>query len=217
MHTRSLWIRYLWILTGESYDGIYAHANLFASLKYPTSFLAPLPGNGCCSNFEPSWSSYLFIFLSKKYSLSLNLSLPLPSPLLPFPSSYLSAFFISTYTPATHERFSLSIPFDPLGWVSRAILSGPSSAFGYEIHPSLIELVQENSFSRLKLWASLSSYTRGGERFEQLRTSISRIRAFISSIPKIMLKGTSSEQPKSWGTSASCKSYAPDSFMVHSS
>ena len=51
-------------------------------------------------------------------------------------------------------------PSNPLWWVSRAILSGPSSALGYEIHPSLIELVQENTFSRLKLWGCLSSSMR---------------------------------------------------------
>jgi len=93
----------------------------------------------------------------------------------PSSSSYLFAFFISTSTPVTHGRLSSYTPSDPLGWVSRAILSGPSSALGYEIHPSLIELVQENSFSRLKLWASLSSSTRGAKHFEQLRTYVSRI------------------------------------------
>ena len=56
------------------------------SLKYPTSFLAPLAGNGCCSNFEPSWSSYLYL-LKKSY------------PLL---------FLISTLTSATHFIF---VPF----------------------------------------------------------------------------------------------------------
>ena len=143
-------------------------------------------------------NSYLFL-----------LSLPLPWSMPPSSSLYLSAFFVSTSTPVTHGRLSSYIPSDPLGWVSRAILFGPSSALSYEIRPSLIELVQENSFLSLKLRASLSSSTRGGERFEQLRTSISRIRAFIPSIPKILLKGTSPEQPESWGMSASCKSYHP--------
>ena len=55
---------------GESYDGIRALADLFASLKYPTSFLAPLPGNGCCSDFEPSWSSYIFKNKKNLFSFS---------------------------------------------------------------------------------------------------------------------------------------------------
>ena len=80
-------------------------------------------------------------------------------------SSYLFAFFISTSTPVTHGRLSSYTPSDPLGWVSRAILSGPSSALGYEIHPSLIELVQENTFSRLKLWGCLSSSMREENTF----------------------------------------------------
>ena len=216
MHTHSLWKWYPWILTGESYDGIRALADLFASLKYPTSFLAPLPGNGCCSNFKPSWSLYLLFFKIKKI---LSFSFFLTSTLIHATLIIIVSFcFLCLYLhPVTHGRLSLYTPSDPLGWVSRAILSGPSSALGYEIHPSLIELVQENSFSRLKLWASLSSSTRGGECFEQMRTSISWIRAFILSIPKILLKGTSPEQPESWGMSTSCKSYPPDSFMVHSS
>jgi len=216
VHTRSLWIRYPWILTGESNNGIRTLWIYFASLKYPTSFLAPLPGNGCCSNFEPRWSSYLFFFKIKKF---LSFSSFLTSTLIHATLIIIVSFcFLCLYLhPVTHGRLSLYTPSDPLGWVSRAILSGPSSALGYEIHPSLIELVQENSFSRLKLWCSLSLSTRWGECFEQLRTSISKIRAFISSIPKILLKGTSPEQPESWGTSASYKSYPPDSFMVHSS
>jgi len=31
-------------------------------LKYPTSFLAPLPGNGSCASLEPSLSMYPFCF-----------------------------------------------------------------------------------------------------------------------------------------------------------
>ena len=87
---------------GESYDGIRALADLFASLKYPTSFMAPLPGNSCCSDFEPSCSSY--IFKNKKNLFSFSLALP--SPLLPILLSYLFAFLISTSTPATLGRLS---------------------------------------------------------------------------------------------------------------
>jgi hypothetical protein len=42
----------------------------------------------------------------------------------------------------------MSIPFSPVGWVSRAILSGPSSSFGYEIQPHAIpiESSETNSY-----------------------------------------------------------------------
>ena len=49
----------------------------------------------------------LFLSFSKKIKkiiLPFCLSLPLPSPLLPFPSSYLFAFFISTFTPTTNMK-----------------------------------------------------------------------------------------------------------------
>ena len=122
----------LGILWGESYNSIRALADLFVTLKYPTSFLAPLPGNGCCSNFEPSWSSYLYLskkilsfafpylYLDPCYPLRLRtfllfLSLPLPPlPLYGYPRTHLPNL---------------------LGWVFRAILSGPSSSSSYEIHP----------------------------------------------------------------------------------
>ena len=85
---------------GEGYDSIHVLADLFASLKYPTSFLAPLPGNGCCSNFKPSWSSYLFFFKLKKF-LSFFF----------FPYLYLG-----TCHPHHHRIFllSLSLPRAPL-------------------------------------------------------------------------------------------------------
>jgi hypothetical protein len=51
--------RYLGILPGESYISIRALADLFlCALKYPTSFLAPLSGNGSCSRIEPSSSEF---------------------------------------------------------------------------------------------------------------------------------------------------------------
>ena len=71
-----------------------------------------------------------------------------PSSLVPH-SNLISFWFSLSLAPATHERFSMSILFDPLRWVSRAIPSGLSSSFGYKIHPSLTKLVKENPFSRL--------------------------------------------------------------------
>ena len=159
--------------------------------------VAVLPSNLVRPRIFSKQKKYVLFFFTSSFTpatkftlISFFFSLSLPLPRYPF-------LFLSLYT-----------PFDPLGWVFRAILSGTQFLIWLR-DSSLIELVQENSFLSLKLRASLSSSTRGGERFEQLRTSISRIRAFISSVPKIMLKGTSPEQLESGGTSVSCKSYHP--------
>ena len=188
----------------------------FASLKYPTSFLAPLPGNSCCSNFELSWSSYLFFFKIKKNSYLFLLSLPLPWSMPPSSSSYLFCFLYLYLHPRYPWKVILVHTFRPF--------------WGESLEPSSLDLVSYPAtwliphrassgklLLKVNLWESLSSPGKGGECFEQRRISISRIRAFISSMPKILLKGTSPEQQESWGKSASCKSYPPDSFMVHSS
>jgi hypothetical protein len=57
------WIRCPWNTLSESYNGIRALADLFrVSLKYPTSFRAPLPRSGCCIYLRTLWSSYIFLF-----------------------------------------------------------------------------------------------------------------------------------------------------------
>ena len=118
---------------GESYDGIRALADSFALLKYPTTFLAPLPGNGCCSNFEPSWSSYLFFFKKNSYFFSFLASMPPSSS-----SSYLFCFLYLYLHPRYPWKVILVHTFQPF-WVSfRAILFGlhhPAMRFIPEIFP----------------------------------------------------------------------------------
>ena len=92
-----------------------------------------------------------------------------------------------------------------LGWVSRAIFSRSSFTSSYKTHPSLTKLVQESSFSTPS--CEHPYHHQREKESEQLRTSISRLRTFISNMPKILLKGTSPKQLESWGKSTSCKSY----------
>ena len=66
---------------GESYDGIRALADLIRIVKIPNKLSGAIAGEQLCSDFEPSWSSY--IFKNKKKSVFF--------------------FFSSIFTPTTHS------------------------------------------------------------------------------------------------------------------
>jgi len=111
---------------GESYNGIRTLADLFAVVKIPNKLYGAIAGdtnlvamlrnvNKLSGVVASEWLLYLssnlvgprisiFNFSQKKIILPFCLSLPLPSPLLPFPSSYIFAFFISTFTPTTNMK-----------------------------------------------------------------------------------------------------------------
>jgi hypothetical protein len=86
--------------------------------KYQQAFLAPLPGNGCCIFFEPSSSSYLYLFIFIKITQK-NIFTMKTTPI--------------QYRPISKGEF-------------REPCSKPISS-GYKLHPSLIAKVRAQPFS----------------------------------------------------------------------
>jgi hypothetical protein len=81
--------------------------------KYQQAFLAPLSGKGCCTFFEPSSSSYLYLFFF--YIKTQNIFIMKPT-------SYQN---LSASKGEFHEPFSK-----------------PNLSSGSELHPSLKVMVQ---------------------------------------------------------------------------
>ena len=116
--------------------------------------MALLPGNGCYSDFEPSWSSY--IFKTKKKSIFSFFSST--SPLLPIPFSYPFCFSYIFLYPRYPGRLPPHTPSVPVGWVFRAIISRLSSSSGYKIHPHALPIesseIKSHSYPRLTIDAN---------------------------------------------------------------
>jgi hypothetical protein len=120
--------RYLGILPGKSYIGIRVLADLFlCALKYPTSFLTPLPGNGSCASFEPSSSEFHFSF----YHL------------------FTTFFFLPLYYMYSTPIYKYSAPKGDM--LEPPPSSQPILTNGYKLYPAFIAMVRDQPFSGLKM------------------------------------------------------------------
>ena len=99
---------------------------ILQSLKYPTSFLAPLPGNGSYSRIEPSHPCILLFTFSFLLSLLL---------FHPYTMSH----------PSTHQLSTSKDEFSEPSTSSRPFMSS-----GYELHPRIIAMVRAQTFSGLE-------------------------------------------------------------------
>jgi hypothetical protein len=119
--------RYSGILSGESYISIRVLADLFlCALKYPTSFLAPLLGNGSCSRIKPSSFEFHFSF----YHL------------------FTTFFFLPLYHMYSTPIYKYSTPKGDM--LEPPPSSQPILTDGYKLHPIFIAMVQDKPFSGLK-------------------------------------------------------------------
>ena len=94
-------------------------------LKYPTSFLAPLSGNGSCASLEPSSSMYFFAFIT----------------ILTSPQTTTNHMDSTPIHKFSAPKVEFSEPPQS---------SKPITASIFELKPGFIAMVQVQSFSRLK-------------------------------------------------------------------